>query len=442
MTTRTRSNPTSIDSYGGVSVSAVAALLVLTLLGCLWPVPSVFAADRGDSTGRIYGQLLNGSNKNAPLAGQSVTLQMAQGNNARNAASVKTDANGAYAFPQLATDKNISYALSVTYMGAQYSSAIVTLAGRPVQQLNLTVYDATSSTANIAVVRATILLQKPDAQKGSVGVSELYIFRNLGPHTFVGSLDTTHGKPNALLFSLPHTARNVTLNAGFDGYSAVGVTSGIATNAAVPPGDSQFAFTFDMPYFASSAYDFDYKAHYPTVELALLLPPSIHGSSNVLASRGPVKSGQNTFNLFQASVLAANSEVHLELNGLPTNAPPPVTAAPAAPKFDTAQAWLIILLLLAMAIMLLATALVYRARRRSSTFKKSPQQRRAKSASVAAKARQAEEQAAVNEQALLQKLLELDQAFEAGKLSKPIYQERRAQVKARLRALLGEKVIS
>jgi 5-hydroxyisourate hydrolase-like protein (transthyretin family) len=434
-------------------VPAIAALLLLALLSCLWPPSPVAAA----STGRIYGQLLNGSNKNTPIAGQSVTLQMAQGNNARNVASVKTDANGAYAFPQLATDKSMSYALSVSYMGAQYSSAIVTLAGKSVQQLNLTVYDATSSTANIAVVRATILLQKPDAQKGSVSVSELYIFRNLGPHAYVGSLDTSHGRPNALLFSLPHTARNVTLNTGFDGYSAVEVDSGIATTAAVPPGDSQFAFTFDMPYFASSAYDFDYKAIYPTVQLALLLPPSIHGSSSVLASHGPVKSGQNTFNLFQASALAANSEVHLELNGLPTNAPP-ATGAPVAPNFDAGKAWLIILLLLAMTIILLATGLIYRARRRPSAFKKRSgqqqgtskppqhwQQGRAKGSSAgaaAAKLRQAEEQAADDEQALLQKLLELDKAFEAGKLSKAIYQERRAQVKARLRALLGEKVIS
>src|SRR5437764_9530867 len=40
------------------------------------------------STGRIFGQLLDGTNKNAPLAGQTVTLQMAQGNNAKDLASV------------------------------------------------------------------------------------------------------------------------------------------------------------------------------------------------------------------------------------------------------------------------------------------------------------------------------------------------------------------
>jgi hypothetical protein len=46
------------------------------------------------------------------------------------------------------------------------------------------------------------------------------------------------------------------------------------------------------------------------------------------------------------------------------------------------------------------------------------------------------------EQALLQELLDLDKAFEAGKMSKAVYQERRAKTKARLRALLSEKVTS
>ena len=158
-----------------------------------------------------------------------------------------------------------------SYQGAQYTSTVVTLTSKPVQQVNLTVYEATTSTADIAIVRATVLLREPDAQKGLVSVSELFIFRNLNAHTYVGSLDASQGKPNALLFTLPHTARNVSLGKGFDGYTAIQVNSGFASDAAVPPGDSQFAFTFDMPYTISS-YDFDYTVQYPTVQLMMLIP--------------------------------------------------------------------------------------------------------------------------------------------------------------------------
>ena len=442
MTNRTRHiNKTR---YTRASLSGILALVMLALVCFGSPVSSAHAA----SPGRISGQLLNGTHKNAPVAGQSVTLQMAQGNTAKDLMSVTTDAHGSYAFPNLVTDKTISYALYIRYQGAQYSSAIVTLDNKPAQQLNLTVYDATSSTANIAVVRATILLHKPDAQKGSIAVSELYIFRNLDTHTYVGSLDASHGKPNALRFSLPHTATNVSLGTGFDGYQAIEVNSGVASDAAVPPGDSQFAFTFDMPYYANSSYDFDYKVVYPTVQLTLLLPPEIRGSSSVLVAKGPVTSQQSTFNLFQASALRADQETHVQLDGLPVINP---VSSSATSTPDAGNPWLVIGILLVMAIILLVTGLIYRSMRRpaannkkkpSYPQKKQPVQTPAATQRSSKVAGAATKPDADKEQALLQELLDLDKAFEAGKMSKSVYQERRAKTKARLRALLSEKVTS
>jgi len=43
------------------------------------------------------------------------------------------------------------------------------------------------------------------------------------------------------------------------------------------------------------------------------------------------------------------------------------------------------------------------------------------------------------QQVLLRELVELDKAYEAGRLKKAAYQERRARTKARLRALLSEE---
>ena len=196
-----------------VVATLAVAMVMATLLFFSTPAHAA-------SSGRIFGRLLDGSNKNAPVAGQSVTLQMAQGNAATDLASATTDVHGSYAFANLSTDKTTSYALYIHYQGAQYTSDLVTLNTKAVQQVNLTVYQATTSTADMAVVRATILLHKPDAQKGIVSVSELVIFRNLDLRTYVGSLDASRGKPNALRFSLPHTARNVSLGQGFNGYKA------------------------------------------------------------------------------------------------------------------------------------------------------------------------------------------------------------------------------
>jgi len=404
---------------------ATSTLVAIACVTFIFSSPSAHAA----GPGRIFGQLLDGTNKNAPVARQSVTLQMAQGNTATDLASVTTDARGSYAFGNLSTAKTISYALYIRYQGAQYNSALITLNTKPVQQVNLTVYQATTSTANMAIVRATILLHKPDAQKGIIPVSELFIFRNLDLRTYVGSLDASHGKPNALRFSLPHTARNVSLGKGFDGYKAIQVDRGFATDAPVPPGDSQFAFTFDVPYTLSS-YDFDYTIVYPTVQLALLIPPEIHATSDTLKGQGPVGTNQDTYNLLQANALLANKQVHVQLAGLPT-----ITPATNSTTLNPTASWFIIVLLI-MAAILFGTWFLYRSAHRHASRKKRPQQKQQR------QHRQQQGKTADNEQVLLQELLDLDKALEAGKITKAVYQERRAKTKARLRALMSEKVTS
>ncbi len=56
-----------------------AFTLLLAYVLFLFPLSA--SAHTATSTGRIYGQLLDGTKRNAPVAGQSVTLQMAQGDN-------------------------------------------------------------------------------------------------------------------------------------------------------------------------------------------------------------------------------------------------------------------------------------------------------------------------------------------------------------------------
>src|SRR5204862_6738822 len=78
-------------------------------------------------TGRTYGQLLNGTKRNAPIAGQSVTLQMAQRDNARDLTNISTDDRGMFSFTGLNTDRTINYALYTLYYGSQYYTELIYL---------------------------------------------------------------------------------------------------------------------------------------------------------------------------------------------------------------------------------------------------------------------------------------------------------------------------
>ncbi len=202
-----------------VGALAIALLLALSL----FVLPSTAYARAAAGTGRIYGQLLDGTKRNAPVGGQSVTLQMAQGDSARDLVHVTTDAHGEFSFSSLDTGKAVNYAVYTLYQGAQYFTDLIDLSKKHVQQINLTVYNATMSTANIAIVQANVLVDKVDAHNGLITISENFFFENLGLTTYVGSLQANGGKPNALRFSLPPGARKLSLSSNFNGYQVIQV---------------------------------------------------------------------------------------------------------------------------------------------------------------------------------------------------------------------------
>lgn len=412
-----------------VNMRQSMALVVIGMLMVgmsFWPVYA-FAAG---GPGRITGRILDGTKQDVGMAGQVVTLQMEQGNSAQDVANVTTDARGGFAFAGLSTDKAISYALYARYEGAQYTSSLINLAGKAAQPVNLVVYEATSSATKLVIQRATVLLHAPDARKGTFAVSEVYTFYNLDTRTYVGSLSASAGMPNALRFSLPHTASNVSLGTGFNGYQAVQVSGGFASDVALAPGDTVMSFTFEAP-FTTSDYDFDYAVQYPTVELTVLIPTEIHASSALLKSQGVITADAHVYQQLQGVGLRpTNGGLHVQLQGLPA-----LTPHVSGGSTQISNVWWLLLILLCMVIIVGGTWYSYR----RSTLKivRSEQEK------VPTKAGKAEldmDTAEPKQKALLQELLKLDQAYEAGKLTKAVYEDRRAQTKARLRTLMKKAV--
>jgi len=378
--------------------------------------------------GHISGQLVDGSRHNAPLANQNVTLQMAQGNTSRDLLSLPTDVQGRFTFAGLQSDSSVQYAIYTLYQGAQYVTDLIDLSKKSDQQVNLTVYDATTSTASLAVVQTSILIDKPNPQSGLLTVSEDFFFENLGLATYVGKLDASQGKPNALLFSLPTGARFLSLAAGFDGYNTIQVDSGFASNAAVPPGTSEFSFSFQLPY-SGTDYAFTYRAIYPTLSLTLLTPTNILTNPRGLTSKGPTNTKSGTYQMFQAKTLSTNGSVGVLLAGLPAR-----VKATQQGSFNSNLLWLVALL---MVLIILAGigGYVYNTRKRQASRTRQRQAAVRKGPALPAGRKGAQ---STTKDALLREMLELDKAFEAGRLKKAAYQDQRERLKARLRKLMGE----
>lgn len=404
----------------------------LLLLCLLFPHATASAATVAANTGHISGKLLNGSQNNGPVAHQSVTLQMATGNTARDLITLTTDAQGNYAFSALQTDASVQYAIYTLYQGAQYFTDLIDLSKKADQQVNLTVYDATTSAANIAVVQTSILLDKPNPQSGMLAVSEDFFFENLGRTTYVGQVDAGQGKPDALRFSLPVGARFLSLGTGFDGYTSTQVNTGFVTNAAVLPGTSRFSFSFQVPY-SGTGYHFVYQAVYPTVALSLLTPTNIQTTPRGLTPKGPTNTKSNTYNLFQTQKLGAGQSIEAQLVGLPL-----ATEATQSPvTLNPALLWLVALLIVLMALTGLGGYL-YHTRRRKAAGSKRQRNMPAGKGTVPASVTRKKVAPVVSKEALLEEIVELDKAYEAHKLKKTVYQERRAQLKARVRGLMSK----
>ncbi|GAC1581064.1 MAG: hypothetical protein NVS4B1_15710 [Ktedonobacteraceae bacterium] len=412
-----------------------SSIFILCILTSFLFFPQSASAHVSVGSGRITGQLLDGTKNNAPLMGQKVTLQAAQGANARDVSTVTTNAQGSYSFSDLATDKTINYALYIRYQGAQYVSDLIALDTTPTQKLNLTVYDATTSTAKIAILQNTILMHQPDAQKGVMNISEILSFRNLDSHTYVGSFDTSKGKPNTLRFSLPGNAKNITLGTGFDGYHIIQVDLGFATDATLPPGITQFSFSYQIPYSAAS-YNFRYVIVYPTLQMSLLVPPTLQVDPGFMSSDGITNSGDHPYRLFKSSDLLINDEVHVTLEGLPA-----ATTTGTAQLLNTNTIWFVVGGLVLLAIIAIVGYLSMMNRRKKTVRGKG---KPIASTPTAAKTMKTQKETVATtprdkKEALLQKLLALDKAFESGKLSETVYNDRRAKTKARLRSLLSEQ---
>jgi len=142
-----------------------------------------------------------------------------------------------------------------------------------------------------------------------------------------------------------------------------------------------------------------------------------------------ITADQHPYHLFKASQLLANSQAHLQLEGLPVH-----KSASTPSTLNTTTLWLIVALVIMLAILGLTWSLLRSYQRKGM---KQQTQSRARAATKGSASTTKD-----REQALLQELLELDKAFEAGKLPKAAYHERRAKTKARLRAMMSESEVS
>jgi hypothetical protein len=299
---------------------APAALIALAMAWAFvaFAAPSAFA---DGATGTVSGVLTNGT-RATPAGDQQVTLQLTVGSSVKNLATVTTAANGAFTFSGVdASPASLggAWAVFTTYQSGLYSSAPLTVTAGKTVDASFAVYDATQDSANLRVSVATILVRSVDATHGLVSVAEFITIENTGTTAFVGQTPsgTAATMPPLLRFSIPPSAINLSTGAGFYNTQIIQVDTDFAATATVPPGPSEFAFAFQMPY-TGTTLTLPFKAVYPVEQLIALVPPSMLARDTTgLASQGIVTTLGARYQVYTATNLEHDAQVTLSLYDLP-----------------------------------------------------------------------------------------------------------------------------
>ncbi|MEO7003373.1 MAG: hypothetical protein ABI068_16275 [Ktedonobacterales bacterium] len=388
--------------------------------------------------GIIAGTVVNGTQGNTPVAHQKVTLQFNVGTKPTDVETATTDAQGRFAFTNVPpTGDNQNYAVYTAYQGGLYSSQPISLAAGAAAQAAVTVYDATQSSANLSVSIATILFSEPTQEQGLMHVGEFLTINNSGKTAFVGALPAGSsgggGMPQGLLrFSLPANAANLTTGVGFFNSTIIQVNTGFASTASAPPGQTQFAFTFDVPY-TGQTFSFPYTAEYPTTQVVALVPPNmLVQSSPGLGAQGIVDAFGSRYQVFTHNNAAAQTQMAINLWDLPT---------PGQKQYLNMTQLQLVVAILALVVLLLLGAYLWRgdlavalgfvpARAVAMT-----RQREAFAAKAAR--RQDITQREADRKRLLQRLLALEKAHTSGALTDSEYSLKESQTRTDLKALLA-----
>ncbi len=370
--------------------------------------PSTTLTPAAERTISIRGTITSAGAEPIP-AGLNVTLLGFQGMNQVSEETTISAAGGTYEFKDVQVKEGMAYMVRVEKDGATFNSDILHTADvtGDVAELPVSVFASTTDPSGLVVERLHIFLDFtiPDV----VQVVELYIVSNPTGKVIVPASST---QP-ALTFKLPEGASNLQFESGSLGDRYVALDGGFGDLSEIQPDPAQHQvlFAYELPYQRK----LDLKVPLTMdVSAAVVMLPSggVKLQSGQLTAAGQQDVQGMTYQLYTASNLAAGSSLEISLSG---------KTSPAA---STTGSGSLSTLLIGLGVFgaVLAGAGVWLFRQRKS----------------AAAPEAAEPDAppyAESEDDLLDAILALDDLYKAGNLPAEAYQQRRAELKDRLRKL-------
>lgn len=300
--------------------------------------------------------------------------------------------------------KNQSFNSQPSFHPAAMDAGEATTEVKDNYQLDIHVFETTSDASAVVADRMHIFFDF--STPGTVQVIELFLLSNNGSQVVTPSQS---GK-GVLDFHIPAEATNLQFQDGALGERFLPVENGFSDTQSIAPGQgtAQVLFAFDLPY--SKKLDLAVPISINTNSINVMVPADgIKLKSSQLLDGGLRDSEGMSFKLYTAENLPKDSEIKLTLSG----------KAPASGSVqNTGQ--INYVLFGAGIFMLVVTGVGFYFYRRQSQSSKPENDH---------------EGIELTKDELLDAIISLDEQFKNGKLSEAPYQQRRAELKEKLRKL-------
>ncbi|MBN1314403.1 MAG: hypothetical protein JXA42_03005 [Anaerolineales bacterium] len=267
--------------------------------------------------GRVEGQVRNLTDGADTPTGIPVVLYMLQDFEPVDIMTSTIDSTGGFTFSNVLLEEEWIYVATLDYQNVAYGSSFVNFDGSiDVLQLDIDLYESTTEPIVINVGRLHIIIE---FSKGTMLVTELYIFDNISDRVFVGPT----GKPESgtLVLPIPENAVNPGVERSM-GDSMIPLSSSIIAGdsaymdtLAVRPGETaqQLMLSYEIPYQDNATISHPLPYHVQSV--TLLLPDAgLEVSSGQLQDSGLVAEGM-PYMRWDGKNLAAGDILSVQISG-------------------------------------------------------------------------------------------------------------------------------
>ena len=379
------------------------------------PVETVEPGTTAATTlGQVIVTVVNGTGGEVPFD-TPVTLYAFDNMQMAFTQTLTTGENGVYSFENIEMLPERAFLAGVDYSGGTYGSDVATAdPAVPVINLQITTYGTSSDASVLIADRLHIFLDLTDPEM--LQVTEIYIISNPTDQSIVPE---DAGGPVAF-FPLPEGYQNLSFGEGMLGDQYLEVPGGFADTVSVPPGMSQYQVVafFTLPYDRRLTFTQDVAMN--TSAVVIMLPDNGVSLSGELLQDGGLRDIQDVpYRMYSSNNLGAGSLLSFEISGRPGAGDTSLLSGNFSWKWLAWGAGFVGMVLVGVGLWLY--------QRNKNTVYQPAGVPQIIEAGIPAGAEDAE--------ALMDAIIALDDQYQAGELPEDAYQQRRAELKGRLRNL-------